>query len=304
MTQETPRTDNCIVSERLAMDYLAQIARCAGARPVLRLAGACLLTLFFAMASQAHSTDRPAADLAEVDLQLILAVDVSPSMSKVEQRVQRDGYVSAFRHADIARAIKSGERRRIAVLYLEWAGPRQQTVIMPWTIVESIDDALTLADRLAALPLTEGCGTSISGALSAANDLFATSGLRSPRRVVDVSGDGPNNAGALLDPIRQVLLAEGVTINGLPIALPRIGGVDGFAMYDRSNLQSYFERCVIGGPDAFAIGVTEAAMFATAVRRKLVREIAMNMGQVIHAAYTARSDRTVDCNAIGQLPGR
>lgn len=286
------------------MDYLVRIARSAGARPVPRLTSLCLLSLFFAMASQAHSTDRRADDLTEVDLQLILAVDVSPSMSKVEQRVQRDGYVDAFRHADIARAIKSGERGRIAVLYLEWAGPRQQTVIMPWTIVESLDDTLTLADRLAALPLTEGRGTSISGALSAANDQFAKSGLRSPRRVVDVSGDGPNNAGALLDPIRQVLFAEGVTINGLPIAMPRIGGADGFAMYDRSNLQSYFERCVIGGPDAFTIGVTETAMFAIAVRRKLVREISMNMGQVIHASYTVRSDRTVDCNGIAQVPGR
>lgn len=286
------------------MDYLVRIARSAGARPVPRLTGLCLLSLFFAMASQAYSTDRRAEDLTEVDLQLILAVDVSPSMSKVEQRVQRDGYVDAFRHTDIARAIKSGERGRIAVLYLEWAGPRQQTVIVPWTIVESLDDVLTLADRLAALPLTEGRGTSISGALSAANDQFAKSGLRSPRRVIDVSGDGPNNAGALLDPIRQVLLAEGVTINGLPIAMPRIGGADGFAMYDRSNLQYYFERCVIGGPDAFTIGVTEAAMFATAVRRKLVREISMNMGQVIHASYTVRSDRTVDCNGIAQVPGR
>ncbi|TIW59110.1 MAG: DUF1194 domain-containing protein, partial [Mesorhizobium sp.] len=164
------------------MDDLVRIARCAGARPVLRLTAVCLL--LFAMASQAHATDRPADHLAEVDLQLILAVDVSPSMSNVEQRVQRDGYVSAFRHADIATAIKSGERGRIAVLYLEWAGPHQQTVIMPWTIVEGREDALILADRLAALPLTEGRGTSISGALWAARDLFAKSGLRSPRRVV------------------------------------------------------------------------------------------------------------------------
>jgi hypothetical protein len=95
-----------------------------------------------------------------------------------------------------------------------------------------------------------------------------------------------------------------VTINGLPIALPRIGEVDGFARYDPSSLQSYFERCVIGGPDAFTIGVTDAAMFATAVRRKLVREISMNLDQVIYAAYTGRSDRTVDCNMTGQLPGR
>ena len=286
------------------MDYRVRIAGSLGARLVLRLAGACLFTLFFAVALQAHSTDRPSGGLAEVDLQLILAVDVSPSMSNVEQRVQRDGYVDAFRHADIAMAIKSGERGRIAVLYLEWAGPGQQTVIVPWTIVESREDALALADRLAALPLTEGRGTSISGALSAANDLLAKSGLRSPRRVIDVSGDGPNNAGAPLDPIRQVLLAEGVTINGLPIALARIGGTDGFARYDRSKLESYFESCVIGGPDAFAIGVTEAAMFATAVRRKLVREISLNMDQVVYAGYTARSNRTVDCNVIAQLPGR
>ena len=286
------------------MGYLLRIAGSMGARPVLRLTGACLLTLFFAVAPQAHSTDRPAGGLAEVDLQLILAVDVSPSMSSAEQRVQRDGYVEAFRHADIARAIRSGERGRIAVLYLEWSGPSQQTVIVPWTIVESRGDALNLADRLAALSLTEGPGTSISGALSAANYLFAKSGLRSPRSVVDLSGDGPNNAGALVDPIRQVLIAEGVTINGLPIALPRTGTADGFARYDPSNLQSYFERCVIGGPDAFAIGVTEAATLAAAVRRKLVREISMDMDQVIYTAYTERSGRTVDCNMIGQLPGR
>ena len=286
------------------MDCLVRIAGSMGARPVLRLTGAFLLTLFFATAPQAHSTDRPAGGLAEVDLQLILAVDVSPSMSRIEQKVQRDGYVDAFRHADIGMAIKAGELGRIAVLYLEWAGPNQQTVIVPWTIVESREDALTLADRLAALSLTEGRGTSISAALQAANGLFAKSGLRSPRRVIDVSGDGPNNAGALIDPIRQFLLAEGVTINGLPIALPRIGEADGFARYNPSSLQSYFERCVIGGPDAFAIGVTDAAMFATAVRRKLVREISMNMDQVIYAAYTERAGPTVDCNMIGQLPGR
>ncbi|RWI16441.1 DUF1194 domain-containing protein [Mesorhizobium sp.] len=237
-------------------------------------------------------------------MQLILAVDVSPSMSRIEQKVQRDGYVDAFRHADVAMAIKAGELGRIAVLYLEWAGPNQQTVIVPWTIVESREDALTLADSLAALSLTEGRGTSISGALSTANYLFAKSGLYSSRSVIDVSGDGPNNAGALVDPIRQVLLAEGVTINGLPISLPRTGEADGFASYEPSSLQSYFERCVIGGPDAFAIGVTNAEMFATAIRRKLVREISMNMNQVIYAAYTERSDRTVDCNMIGQLPGR
>lgn len=145
------------------MDCLVRFGN-MGARPVLRLPGAFLLTLFFATAAQAHATDRPAGGLAEVDLQLILAVDVSPSMIRIEQKVQRDDYVDAFRHADVAMAVKAGELGRIAVLYLEWAGPSQQTVIVPWTIVESSEDALTLADRLAALALTEGRGTSISGA--------------------------------------------------------------------------------------------------------------------------------------------
>jgi hypothetical protein len=256
------------------------------------------------MAASAQPTGRHGYDAAAVDLQLILAVDVSPSMSRDEQRVQRDGYVSAFRHPDIARAVRSGETGRIAVLYLEWAGPGQQTVIIPWTIVAGFDDTRALADRLAALSLTEGRGTSISGALSAAKDLFANSDLRSPRKVIDISGDGPNNVGAPVDAARQSLLAADVTINGLPIALPRKGRADRFARYDGSSLQSYFEDCVIGGPDAFTVGVTEAGMFATAIRRKLVREISANFGKVIPAAYSSGSGPRVDCGAVGQSPGR
>ncbi|BCH00319.1 hypothetical protein MesoLj131b_23180 [Mesorhizobium sp. 131-2-5] len=283
------------------MGYLLRIARSMGARPVLRLMGACLLTLFFAVAPQAHSTDRPAGGLAEVDLQLILAVDVSPSMSSAEQRVQRDGYVEAFRHADIARAIKSGERGRIAVLYLEWAGPRQQTVVMPWTIVESLDDALMLADRLAALPLTEGRGTSISGALSAANALFAKSGLGSPRRVIDLSGDGPNNAGLPLQLVHDALITDGVTVNGLAISLRAADTLDSFGPH---FIELYYESCVIGGSGAFSITVENTAGFASAIRKKLVNEIAGLPTIVQPATYRSRSRPIVDCDTIGERPGR
>src|SRR5262245_2040745 len=222
------------------MDHFVRTARNAVRRQPLWLACATLTLLFLAIAARAHASSRLAVDPGGVDLQLILAVDVSPSMSSDEQRVQRDGYVSAFRHPDIVTAIKSGGTGRIAVLYLEWAGPSQQTVIVPWTTVDGLDDAQAFADRLAALPLTEGRGTSISGALSAARGLFARSGLHSSRKVIDVSGDGPNNIGPPVDAVRSALLAEDVTINGLPIALARNGGADRFAKYDGSGLQSYF----------------------------------------------------------------
>jgi hypothetical protein len=299
-------------------------SRYAVARQVLGFARVGLLILFAAIASQAASLVRPADDHPEVDLELILAVDASPSISRTEQKVQRDGYVSAFRRADLASAIESGETGRIAVLYLEWAGPSQQTVVIPWTILDTLKDAQALADelaerslsadelaeqslsadKLAERSLTGGPSTSISGALWAAKDLFAESGIHSPRRVIDVSGDGPNNVGPPLDPVRDSLFAQGVTINGLPITLPSDGTVDRSLMYAGPNLQAYFEHCVIGGQDAFAIGVTDVHLFATAIRRKLVREISMRPSQVIPAAYGGRSEGTFDCQMFGEGPGR
>lgn len=288
--------------------------RYAIATQVLGFARVGLPVFFTAIASQAASLARPADGHPQVDLELILAVDASPSISRAEQKVQRDGYVSAFRHVDLARAIESGETGRIAVLYLEWAGPSQQTVVIPWTILDTLKDTQALADQLAEQfpsadkltewSSTEAPNTSISGALWAANGLFAQSGIQSPRRVIDVSGDGPNNVGPPLDPIRDSLFAQGVTINGLPITLPTDGAVDKSLMYGAHSLQAYFEHCVIGGPDAFAIGVTDVQLFATAIRRKLVREISMTPSQVIPAAFGRRPERTFDCQMFSEGPGR
>jgi len=286
-------------------------SRHAVVRQVLGFARVGLPILFTAIASQAATPVRPADP--RVDLELILAVDASPSISRAEQKVQRDGYVSAFRHVDLASAIESGETGRIAVLYLEWAGPTQQTVVIPWTILDTLKDTYALADELVEQSLsadklaerspTEGPSTSISGALRAAKDLFAESGIQSPRRVIDISGDGPNNVGPPLDPVRDSLFAQGVTINGLPITPPSDGTVDKSLMYTGPSLQSYFEHCVIGGPDAFAIGVADVQLFATAIRRKLVREISTRPGQVIRAAYGGRSEGTFDCQVFSEGPG-
>ncbi|TGT67498.1 DUF1194 domain-containing protein [bacterium M00.F.Ca.ET.159.01.1.1] len=238
-----------------------------------------------------------------VDLELILAVDVSPSMSQAEQRIQRDGYVSAFRHADVTRAIASGARGRIAVAYVEWAGPKYQRVVLPWTIIGSHDDAKRFADALAARPIVREAGTSISRGLQAAEDLFARNWAVGERRVIDVSGDGPNNAGPPVATVRDEVIASGITINGLPVSLPH-GTSDSFERFSEGYLNSYYEHCVIGGPDAFVIGVDDLTLFAVAIRRKLVREIASIPPRPELASYAPARLADFDCLTNGEGPYR
>jgi hypothetical protein len=233
-----------------------------------------------------------------VDLELILAVDVSSSMSPSEQQVQRDGYVNAFRHPDLARAILSGVRGMVAVSYLEWAGPDYQRVVLPWTIVGSYADARRFADALAVEPIGAHPGTSISGALLSAADLLAQSRTAGARRVIDISGDGPNNAGLPVAPIRDRLTISGVTINGLPLSLPH-GRSNGFQSFGAHYLNLYYEHCVIGGPDAFVIGIDDLALFEVAIRRKLLLEIAGMPSRPRPASYAPAGGPVFDCSMIG-----
>ena len=203
-----------------------------------------------------------------VDLELVIAVDVSLSMDIEEQRLQRDGYVAAFRDPEIHKAIASGPNGRIAVTYLEWAGPANQQVVLPWTVVDGARAAGTLADRLEHAPISRARMTSISAALESSGRLFETSASRGIRRVIDVSGDGPNNAGVPVVPIRDELIAKGIVINGLPIMLKMPAG-----FFDLADLDLYYTDCVIGGTGAFMIPIKEKSEFLTATRRKLLLEI-------------------------------
>jgi Protein of unknown function (DUF1194) len=243
----------------------------------------------------------PEPERPVVDLELILAVDVSSSMSEEEQRVQRGGYVSAFRDPDVARAIAVGPRGMIAVSYLEWAGPGYQRIVIPWKIIGSYDEAKQFADTLAGQPILREKGTSISAGLLRAKDSFARNPSAGHRRVIDVSGDGPNNAGPPVAPVKDKLVASGISINGLPISLHERGS-NAFESFGADYLASYFERCVIGGPDAFVIGVDDVSQFEVAIRRKLIREIA----GLPERAWVAsdRSAPAVDCLAAGQIQGR
>ncbi|TYR32925.1 DUF1194 domain-containing protein [Mesorhizobium microcysteis] len=242
----------------------------------------------------------PTAATAEVvDVELILAVDVSLSMSPGELAIQRDGYAAALTHEQVIRAIQDGVHGRIALAYVEWAGATVQHIVVPWTIITNLQEAEAVAEQLTLHPPNSARRTSISGALAFAGDMFAESPHRGLKRVVDISGDGPNNQGGLVSPARDALVEQGITINGLPLMTS--GGFS--SVYDLANLDLYYQHCVIGGPGAFMIPVNDWTQFPEAVRRKLVLELAggpqpqdLRQGMPVHLAQ-ARDD--ADCE-IGE----
>ncbi len=207
---------------------------------------------------------------APVDTELVLAVDVSYSMDPEEQQIQREGYIEAITSREFMAAIRSGSHGKVALTYFEWAGPQDQRIIAPWRMIEGPETADGFAAEIARAPYRRASRTSIGGALMFAKPLFAASGFRGLRRVIDVSGDGPNNSGPLVVPQRDEIVAAGITINGLPLMLNR---PNSFSM-DIANLDLYFEDCVIGGPGAFVIPVRDRAQFKEAIRTKLILEIA------------------------------
>ncbi len=244
-----------------------------------------------------------------VDLELILAADVSGSMTKDELRMQREGYINALRDVDVINATLSGTRGRIAVAYFEWASPDDQRLIMPWTVIDGPDSARSFADALKEQPIAtyfygglDSGGTSISGALSFSLRLLHSSGLQADRQVIDVSGDGPNNCGAPIAPIRDRVISRGATINGLAISASKRAASDTRESFGKPALEWYYKNCVIGGPGAFVITVGDRADFEKAVRRKLVLEIAGAPPRIQPAAE--RLSPRPDCFAIGQSPAR
>jgi hypothetical protein len=210
-----------------------------------------------------------AAAQTRVDVELVIAVDVSLSMDTDEQRLQREGYVAAFRDPELHRGITSGTYGRIAVVYMEWAGPSSQSVVIPWTVIDSPAAARAFADRLAVQPISRLRLTSIGAALQFARALLAESGLAGMRRVVDISGDGPNNSGPPAPMARDQLVADGVVVNGLPIMLKTSSPT----FFDLTDLDRYYAACVIGGAGAFMVPVKDIAELKSAIRRKLLLEI-------------------------------
>ncbi|EIM27425.1 DUF1194 domain-containing protein [Microvirga lotononidis] len=221
---------------------------------------ACLLGLFAAPAQAQPDT--------EVDLALVIAVDISFSMDTDEQALQREGFAQAFRSKPVHDAIRGGMLGRIAVTYVEWAGSPDQKVIIPWTVLDNSESLMAFADRISSTPLRRAQRTSISSAIDFSVKLFDENGLNAARRVIDISGDGPNNQGRLVIEARDAAVAKGIIINGLPIMLRQPGYLD------IPDLDIYYRDCVIGGQGAFTVPARERDQFIEAIKTKILLEVA------------------------------
>lgn len=212
-----------------------------------------------------------AADPVQVDLRLVFGVDVSRSVDQDEAVLQRQGYIDALIDPEVIAAITSGPHGRIAVSYFEWAGNGLIAPLVDWTLIDGEESARNLAAQLAALPLHSGRFTSISGAVLYAADLFGDTRFASDRKVIDLSGDGPNNHGPRVVLAREFAEVRGITVNGLPI-INTNQQINGYPILE--DLDIYYEECVITGLGAFVIVAKSFETFGAAIRRKLILEIA------------------------------
>ena len=207
----------------------------------------------------------------EVDAEVVFAVDISYSMDTEEQFLQRNGYAEALTSQQFLNVLKSGLHGKIAISYLQWASYRDQDLLLPWTLIDGPESAAAAAEKLRKAPYRRAQRTSVSGAIDSSMRLFPNNGFNGLRRIIDVSGDGPNNDGRPVEAARDDAIKAGVTIHGLPLV-----GIRPFLGYaDVANLDIYYEDCVIGGDGAFMVVIHDRKAFVDATRTKLVQEIAM-----------------------------
>jgi hypothetical protein len=209
-------------------------------------------------------------DGSSVNVELVIAVDVSYSMDMDELAVQREGYAQAVVSKEFLQALKTVPGSRVAVTYFEWSMSGDERMIIPWRVIDGPASADAVAAEIMETPVRRGSSTSISGAINFATRLFEENPYRGSRRVIDISGDGPNNDGAPVAGARDAAVEKGIIINGLPIMVK----APSLSTIDIENLDEYYEDCVIGGAGAFIMTIRDRASFREAIRAKLVREVA------------------------------
>ena len=229
-----------------------------------------------------------AQEKKEVDLALAMAIDISGSIDPDEAKLQREGYVQAFRDPVIVRAILGGPNGRIAVAYYEWSDSWMQKLLIDWTLLDSEAAIGAFAKRLSDAPVSIARRTSISGAIRYSIPLFGRNPYEPTRKVLDISGDGSNNDGGLVTDQRYEALKERIAINGLPIMNDR---PNPFGFPSEADLDAYYLHCVTGGPRSFVEVARNFEDFPRAVRKKLLQEVA-DVGP----------RRDIDVGGIGELP--
>ena len=221
-------------------------------------------------------TSSPRLALAQsVDLELLLAVDVSPSVDPVEYDLQMRGLEQALRDPSVVNAIKAAPHG-LALALMQWAGPGEQNLSVAWSEVRDQASADAFAAKISAIArLPTNGGTALGDALSRCVSLLAESNVKAARRIIDISGDGRTNEGDSPAPMRTYAVQAGITVNGLVI--------------DRKErqLSRYYRDFVIGGPGAFVLQINGFEDFARAMRKKLIREIEIAM-----AADPSAADRS------------
>jgi Protein of unknown function (DUF1194) len=206
----------------------------------------------------------------EADLLLVLAADVSYSVNETEFLLQRQGHAKAIASPPVLSAIQAGWMGRIAVCFIEWSGPTWQTVVVDWTLLNNVNAARRFSDKIIQAPRSFSERTSISGAIDFAAARIQHAPFWSERKVIDISGDGDNNAGRGVTSARDDAIAKGITINGLVISNSELGD----HLHPSGGIKSYYEQNVIGGPGAFVMAAENFESFGSVLIKKLVTEIA------------------------------
>jgi hypothetical protein len=233
---------------------------------------------------------RSESDANAVDVQLVLAVDVSYSMDMDELAIQREGYAQAIVSKEFLQALKTGPNGKVAVTYFEWAASTDQKIIIPWRVIDGPESADAVAAEILKTPIRRASRTSISGAIYFAMPLFDQSPYHGLRRVIDISGDGPNNNGTPVTIARDEALSKGIIINGLPIMVKE----PSYSTMDIDNLDYYYEDCVVGGPGSFVVTIKDREKFKEAIRTKLLMEVAGRMPDEVPVAEKDKEPR-VSC---------
>src|SRR5919112_5021747 len=226
-----------------------------------------------------------AAHAESVDLELVFAADGSGSIDTDELRLQRQGWADALTSRDVLDGVKDGPLGAIAVAFMEWGGPSSQVLIVDWHVIRDEASARIFADKLTSAPRGATGYNSISNAIDFSVRLAESNAHEGSRRVIDVSGDGPNMNGRSLEQVRAEALAKGFTINALAIRRPgsgRPGGPGGM------SLEDYYGQSVIGGPGSFVEIADATQPFAVAARRKLLNEVAGRVPATRYAGWDQR----------------
>lgn len=197
-----------------------------------------------------------------VDVELVIATDVSPSIDVSEARLQRQGIADAFANPQVVQAIEAGSLGKIAVVAIDFSAREYNRIVVNWRVIHDKATATAFSDAIRKAPATTGRHTSISDAIELAQTLLESNSYEGTKRVIDISGDGPNNWGQPINVVRDTAVAKGIVINGLPI------------LGSATELDKYYANCVIGGPGSFIVVAHGFVDFARAIRNKLIQEIA------------------------------